>query len=164
MRIILLAFLVSSFAFPEDLHNVTVRFRPSHTKKCLNTLDKSNAWGVGIVQWSCSDQAHQRFHLTKNEDGYFFIQSTGSKLCFGVPYAMYGHNGVTLLQVGCDPYENKSNEFSIQKEETGLYTIRPRRAPETCLGIVNSSKDMFTAVVQETCTECPSQLFQLEIQ
>lgn len=153
--------LLSTQLFAFDLNNATVKFVPSHSGKCLNTRDKADQYGTGIVQWECSDQKYQRFHIELNADGFYFIRSTGSNLCFGVPYAFYGYDGLSLLQVGCEPTKNKSNEFTFVYTGHDLYTIRPRRAQNTCLAVANASQNWFASVVQEPCSNKANQLFHL---
>ena len=140
------------------------KIKPSHSQLCLNSMDKRIESGVTIVQWSCSDQDTQIFSFTLNPDGFYSIQSKGSGLCFGVPYAWQGKVGVTLYQVPCPLYDRQSNEFSINEQSGGLYTISPARAPQTCLGVTYSSTDMFAGVVQETCGNHPNQLFEFSPQ
>lgn len=161
MKFIVTLLFVTAPLLATDFNNKIVRIEPSHSNKCLNTLDKSNEGGALIVQWTCSNQDHQRFQISQNSDGYYAIRSTGSELCFGVPYAFTGSNGLTLIQTGCAPGAHGSNEFTFVVGPDGLHTIRPRRAPESCLGVVNASKDSFASVVQEKCTNKPSQLFYL---
>ncbi|MFI2431731.1 RICIN domain-containing protein [Streptomyces sp. NPDC018693] len=87
-------------AVGDSLNDGYYTIRASHSGKCLDVTQGSQANGARVYQWHCNGQPNQEWKLVQRPNGYFSLVARHSGKCMEVAGGSLA-NGAVVVQQTC---------------------------------------------------------------
>jgi hypothetical protein len=123
--------------------------------KCVDVYGAGSHNGAPIIQWDCTGNANQRFHIRQVGRGLVEIRTLHYK-CLDVEGANPGR-GTRILQWDCTG--NPNQRFYLRQVGNGQVEIRTFSS--RCFDVRSGHPDRGTPIIQWDCTTGANQHFTI---
>lgn len=136
---------LASAAHAQSEYHIVAR----HSGKCLNVAGAAKADKTPIVQWDCSEWAHDNFVFESRGDGYYTISPAHARgSCLDVDWNRRFDEGVQIELYRCHGGDNQA--FRLQYAG-GQYFQVVSKVSGKCLDVAAHSTSSGAAIIQWNC-------------
>ena len=132
------------------------RLRFRHSDRCVDV--SGTAKGAVVQQWSCHEEANQRFWFVHQGYGNYQVVDHSSGLCLDVSQGSTT-DGTLLLLWDC--HSGVNQRFRLVPIDAGWVVLRAQHSG-SCAAARNGLLSDGVAVIQESCDNGPSQQLRFD--